>query len=401
MTNAGDGLSFTAEDRLILAALCLDAAREPALREALHGPVDWPVLRRRAVTHGVLPLVYTRLAGVAPDLVPPETLAGLRAVYDTNNRRVLLLTADLLKVVRLLEVGEVSVITLKGMALAEQAHGDPASRFFVDLDLLVAPRDLARAQAILLAGGIAFDVSEKAPLPAHRLDNKMKRHQNYRVSPQSVRIELHWQLGDYCYPRALPVDELFARSETRAIAGHAMRVLSPADLALHLCFHGAQHYWSKLGHLADFAAVLARLSPAQWNSVTAMAREQGIHRMFISGLHLAESLLALPMPADIARMVESDPAGAALARQVQAMLARHAGSYPGMLGQGKFRLAISDTPGPALRWLTGEIMSGIVTPTDTDHRWLPLPRPLRGAYWLLRPIRQSIKLTRLLLRRKP
>jgi len=401
MINSRDPLPFAPEDRLILAALRLDASRDSAILEALRQPIDWPSLRRRAIIHGVLPLVHTRLAATAPGLVPAETLNELRSICESHDRRVLRLTADLLKVVRLLEDGGVPVIPLKGPALAELAFGDLASRCFADLDLLISPRDIARAREILLGAGILFDAREKAPLPADRLlAMKMKRHLAYRLSPQSTHIELHWQLGGYCYPRALPVAAFFARSEVRVIAGHPLRVLSREDLALHLCYHGAQHYWCKFSHLADFAFIMRQLEPSRWHSVIAAAKQQAVSRIFLTGLYLAQRLLALPMPDEIARVVEAERACLPLARLVHGVLTRHAGEYPALPGQGKFRVLTSDSFRPPLRWIAGEIVPGIITPTDTDHRWLRLPRPLWGAYWLLRPIRQSIKLSHYLVRGK-
>jgi len=401
MTDSRDTLPFAMEDRLILAALRLDTSRDSAMLEALRQPVDWPSLRHRSIVHGVLPLVFARLAETAPGLVPAEMLDELRSIYDSHSRRVLRQTADLLKVARLFEDGGIPVISLKGPALAEQAFGDLASRCFADLDLLISPHDIARAQDILLGAGILFDAREKAPLPAGRLlAMKMKRHLAYRLSPQSTHIELHWQLGGYCYPWALPVAAFFARSEVRDIAGHPLRVLSREDLALHLCYHGAQHYWCKFSHLADFAFIMRQLDPSRWGGVLAAAREQRICRIFLTGLFLARRLLALPLPDEIARLVEEERACLPLARLVHAVLTRHAGEYPALPGQGKFRVLTSDSFRPPLRWLAGEIVPGIITPTKTDHQWLRLPRLLWGAYWLLRPVRQSIKLSHHLLQRK-
>jgi len=53
-----------------------------------------------------------------------------------------------------------------------------------------------------------------------------------------------------------------------------------------------------------------------------------------------------------------------------------------------------------VRWLTGKVVPALVTPNATDHRWVRLPRPLWGAYWVLRPIRQMLKVSSLLASRK-
>jgi len=90
----------------------------------------------------------------------------------------------------------------------------------------------------------------------------------------------------------------------RDIAGHALRAMRLEDQALHLCYHGAQHFWGRFSYLADFAHIVAQLDPLQWNAVLAGAKEQGISRMFIIALYLAQRLLALPLPANIANAVE-------------------------------------------------------------------------------------------------
>jgi len=397
MTTTRDQLPFSPEDQLILSILRLDASRESAMREALQQPIDWPVLQRRAIMHRVLPLVYTRLAGRGNDLAPSNVLDRMRELYEANSRRVLMLHADLLKVIRLLKAQGIEAIPLKGLVLAELAYGDPSLRHFIDLDLLIASRHLARAQRTLLDAGVALDTHERVPSPAEALEMKVKRHQNYRLSPRSARIELHWQLGSSCYPEALPVDACFIRSETRSIAGHPLRVLSLEDQVLFLCYHGAQHYWSRFSHIADFAALAAQLTPSAWGKVIDRSTEQGISRMLITGLYLARRLLALPLPAAIARMVEADRAGDSLTRLVHVTLTRHAGVYPGLPEQGKFRFIIADNFRPLLRWVADEILS----PSSTDHQWVRLPRLLWGAYWVLRPIRHSIKVLHRSIQKKP
>ena len=75
----------------------------------------------------------------------------------------LYLTAELLRILRLLDAHAIRAVPLKGPALAQSLYGDLALREFCDLDVLVQETDLRKARGLLEAQGYHLDLSPRPP----------------------------------------------------------------------------------------------------------------------------------------------------------------------------------------------------------------------------------------------
>ena len=90
---------------------------------------------------------------------------------------------------------------------------------------------------------------------------------------------------------------------------------------LHLCVHGAGHNWRRMDWIADAAFLGRMLDTAQWFDVLEQAERIGARRMLLLGARLAAWLFGLEVPNAIARAVEADRTGAALAARACLRLA--------------------------------------------------------------------------------
>jgi hypothetical protein len=115
----------------------------------------------------------------------------------------------------------VPFLVLKGAALGESIYGNQALRHSHDIDLLVREQDRTAAAAALLDAGFVPSAEEfvhPCGLPV-RVETRLFRPEYYRSA----------------------FDPLRERSATATVAGHAVRVLSPADSLLLACGHAS---WS-------------------------------------------------------------------------------------------------------------------------------------------------------------
>jgi len=364
-------LNCDAEHRLLQAVLRADETREAAIADALGGPVDWARLVRMATTHGVLPLVYTRLRALAAERVPAEALRELQGVYALNCRRTLLLTADLVKVVRLLEAEGIPVLVLKGPALAMLLYGDPALRYFADLDLLVHAADYPRVDALLLAQGLRR--GEEAP-----------GEQAYLFPHRADWLEIHWRLADDFFPGALDIEHVFPNNQPVALNGQPVQTIGTEDTVLYLCLHALQHTWLRYRYLADFTDALRAMDAAGYEALLAAARRQGMLTALLLSMRVAHDVLGCPLPAAVTRAIARHPLIPLLARRIRRRLEQRAECIPDVLDLLTSRLL------PSLSWPNRpRVLALAFTPTANDHRWLNLPPYLHWLYPLLRPIRQS------------
>ncbi len=140
------------------ALLALVREEQPALlEERLLGlREDSPELLRLARAHGLLSLLYLRLEehGLEATL-PTEAWRWLSSAHLTLAARQTRMVAAGLEVIQALGAAGIRCLPLKGLALIATAWPDYLPRDMVDLDLLVAPEQLAAARAVLEGMGFA------------------------------------------------------------------------------------------------------------------------------------------------------------------------------------------------------------------------------------------------------
>src|SRR5579862_5746286 len=141
---------------VLLLACCRElsrADRDGQVRALTERSLDWGRFVSVAEHHGVIPQVGEILCA-DQRLLPADGYRALRQFYDSNARRALWLSGELIRVVKHLESLEIPALPYKGPALAELLYGDVVRRQFSDLDILVHTHDVARARNALAEIGL-------------------------------------------------------------------------------------------------------------------------------------------------------------------------------------------------------------------------------------------------------
>src|SRR5258705_4493380 len=147
-------------DIRVEAALTLCASRTSLndrkigeLRNLASSAVDWSYLFNLSRRHAVEQLVHKQLYQHAADIIPPEHLQKLKRLSQANFARNQIFTAELCRLIKLLDASAITAIPFKGPALALFAYDDLNLRRYVDLDIMVRKEDVLSAREILLADG--------------------------------------------------------------------------------------------------------------------------------------------------------------------------------------------------------------------------------------------------------
>ena len=125
-----------------------------------------------------------------------------------------------------------------------------------DLDLLVCPKDINRAIALLVSLG--YDVQDRfVSKLTDSIDSVWRYQYHVHLWGDGVALEIHWRTSrnDRMMPSTL--DELFERVQFVQLGGFAIPTLSDSDLLEYLALHGASHCWNRLKWLVDFKHLLA------------------------------------------------------------------------------------------------------------------------------------------------
>ncbi|HEX7252200.1 MAG TPA: nucleotidyltransferase family protein, partial [Thermoanaerobaculia bacterium] len=339
-------------------------------------------LIRMASPHGMLPLLYWNLNNTCPAQVPKEFLDQLRKHFHANARHNLVLTAELLKLLRVFESHEIPVVPFKGPVLAASVYGNLALREFGDLDILVRRRDAMRAKDLLLSFGYR---DPRSLSEAQETALRQSGCQYCLVRGDGrVGIDLHWRFTTASFPFPLGLEDLQDRLVPVDLAGTTVLSLAPDDLLLVLCMHGSKHLWTRLEWICGVAELVRATPKMKWEQVIEKARKVGGKRMFCIGLLLARDLLRAPLSDEVCANIESDSAARLIAGRVRKRLFREGG--PGGMELWGFRCRVRERwrdRWPFLMSLAGTL----ITPNTEDQAFLQLPASLSFLHYLSRPIR--------------
>lgn len=340
---------------------------------------DWDQLFWLASRHAVVPLVDQHLGRSLTGALPSDFREKLRSAAQEWAARSLLLSAQLVSIVRGLKGANIDALPFKGPTLAALIYGNLALRQYQDLDILVRRTDLEPARRTLLALGFrpAVPYSE-----SQRSSIELTGHHEQLLDDAGTLVELHWSLNH----RTLTHDSLELRwwedRQTTAIGGESVRTLGPERLILYLCMHGGKHSWARLSWVADLQRALRGFPGVDWQLITDLALENGALRMVAVGIALTNGLFdanTTTTPA-LDHLVQHPSVQEIVAQFASRFLS--AEEHDELLDL-RVQLQLRDRWRDRARY-TWHILA---RPHPADIALLRLPRQLHGAYYLLRPIR--------------
>jgi hypothetical protein len=213
-----------------------DAAAAHA-EEVLDG-LDWDALLDTLAVQRLAPLLGGRALELLGERAPASFAAAVRAETAAAGQAGALLELATLRVAAALEAAGVPNVPLKGPLLARALHGDPAMRYSLDIDVLVARADLGRAAATLAPLG--WRPQEGGGDPVLHL---------VLVGDGGLpEVELHWRVHWY-------QTEYGARALARARPGpDGVRRLQTLDELATLLLYHARDGLAGLRHPIDVAA---------------------------------------------------------------------------------------------------------------------------------------------------
>ncbi|MDD5219852.1 MAG: nucleotidyltransferase family protein [Candidatus Bipolaricaulis sp.] len=273
--NRGHGREPTLSDTL--SALLPNVRDTELLRAALvpgsEGQSSWvrwregvrdvrsALAERRPLLAHLLPLLRSNTRSNGTDVDEEFRLAMAAATLQEERRAesVFEILADALEI---LNAAGVDAAVLKGAALAASVYPTKALRHCHDIDLLVPPDRLDRAEAALIQSG-RYRSSEKAPSPSDR-----------RVVHRSgLPVEVHGQMLRLFSNRRAE-EAVLARRQTLRSGDRTFQILSPGDALWHVCGHAASGgNRGTLQWAADGWHLVERFASVDWSVFRAGVRE--------------------------------------------------------------------------------------------------------------------------------
>jgi hypothetical protein len=329
------GKSFASEWQF-LCVCASPAATQGALTSACGAVKDWDLLLELAEEHGVLGLLSKRLAPAQHESVPPAAREKLQARMRSQQLFVLGLTADLFQILEEFDRSTIEAILVKGPIVSLLAYGDPATRNYADLDLLVRHRQILAATQCMQRLGYEADVPENA-IEAGKIPGEYV----FKRAGRPQLIELHTEPTFRYYPKPMRIEEMYSRRRMVKLDGREIPALSLEDELLLNCIHGGKHFWERLMWVADIALIVGRNRELSWDNVFRAAEQVGAERMLCVGLQLAKQLLGADLPTEIQGSVSRDPEVQPLCAQIIGWLPMAGLAPPPLRERALFRMRMA------------------------------------------------------------
>jgi Uncharacterised nucleotidyltransferase len=371
---------------LACAASPFTAAHAQRISSLAGGNLDWIALVRLAECHGLVPLLWERVAGISRH-VPDVAMETLRRVFQQNVRQTLFLTQLLFTISDLFQARGIDALPYKGPVLAELLYGNVSLREYSDIDILVHPADVPSAYIALQQAGFTPGLQLTSKEETAHIANGYEYAFHGNRDPNL--LELQWRVMPHFYAVDFDAADFFRRAQTVRVGDRAIATLSHEDLVLVLCAHAAKHAWSKLSWIRDIVD-LARSSKIAWDRVIDEAGRLGIRRMVAVTFRIANEILGTPSPAPVQELIHQDPEAGRIAEQLCRDIGR--GEEPEMESLAYFRLMARVRE----RW-SDRLRFGVrlaITPSVNEWALVRLPEPMFPLYRVVRVGRVVRKLLR-------
>ena len=307
-----------------LVQLILDACRPDQSPADWHlafeqSGADWHDLAVHAIVLGLAPQLHARFSAWALE-VPARPAAKLAVTFEAHARRNAQMADQLGEVLQACAVQGLHPIVLKGMHLAFTYYETPALRPMNDIDLLFTPAEMPAAEAVLQSLGYAgrYKSADLGPGITKHTSTFQRpgaggATPNPYLSTEAARmVEPHLSLEESWFGLKVDITPgVRERAVLEELAGYPCRVLSPADLLLHVAVHFCFHLIMgapAMVQLTDLL-VVSRSGRVDWQAFQQRAVAQRAAPFALAALKLAQSLLGAPVPAPVlADLAQATPA---------------------------------------------------------------------------------------------
>jgi hypothetical protein len=266
-------------------------ARAEEVRAALaRVSVEQLVAEAQRHALGAVLLHELTAAGAELPLAPADALRTQTVQTAGVALRIERLT---LKVLDALTEHGVIPVLLKGYGLASRFYPDPLVRAMTDVDLLIPPEGLPKAERALEPLNLR---RKEAPAEAY---DRAHHHHLHLISDDGP-VELHFRALT-AFGAILEGAPLYARSTAATLKGRTVRYLLPEDELVYLAAHAAGHLLLQLSWLYDIKLLVLRTSDMRWEVVVERARESRMQAAVFLALNAAKEAFLAPIPDTVLR----------------------------------------------------------------------------------------------------
>lgn len=323
-----------------------------------------------------MPLLYVNLNSICPDKVPIAFLEKLKKEFHKNVHKNLLLTLELVKIMKLLEKNHIKAVTYKGPVLTHSVYGNIAYRQFGDIDILTDKEGALKAKDIMIAEGYKLYPLIKVDDPTYM---ELESEFIFINKENGVKVEINWNFEGKFFNFADKPKFLFEDLKEFDINGHKINSFSSPNQLLMLSIHAAKHNWTLLYWICDISH-FTQFEDIDWIQIMEKAEKLGVIRILMINLFLARDLFGLKLPKEILNYTDSSLLSILI--QIKKRILHDRKNSLNIAE--KFFLDL--TKREKMSYGVRDCLKGLTHPSYNDFKDLPLPKRLFFIYSFIRPI---------------
>lgn len=197
---------------------------------------------------------FRTLSTKAPEFFEryPQLKTTLKDLFTQNTLRSLSKCAEQIAIHKNFQAQQINAIFLKGEPLSQQLYGCSNGRISGDIDILIDPKNLIKADECLHQLGYQRVNLKKWIFDQAKFFLLWDRKDIDYIHPQKkIMIELHWRFEIEKLFLNIPFKTLWESRNHVQIHGSTLPILGREHNALYLCLHGAKHGYLKFQWLID------------------------------------------------------------------------------------------------------------------------------------------------------
>jgi len=345
--------------------------------EFLYEYKDIKLLTKYALKNGVLPTIYKTIKTL--DNIPPQLLQNLKQQNLRIAQKNILMSAELIKIIKLLEDNNISTIALKGPTLSMLAYNDITLRQYGDLDILVQSDYVYKAASIISNNNYIPDNSLE--FFKNKTLLKVSSDLGLRNIKNNTYIELHWKLFRKKLSMLSDTMHIYNNYTTVHIQNYPIKTLNTELLLVYLCAHGSKHMWERISWILDIDRIISNTENLNWDKVIYNAKQMKALNMLLLGLHLSSKFFDTKIPNTISNLI-IDKQSIILPLEQYTIEILQNKQYS-MKDKFNYHSKLYDSKLDSLKYY----IFTLIQPTPDDILFINLPNYLSFLYFIIRPFR--------------
>lgn len=289
----------------------------------------------------------------------------------------MLMTSELMKVVKILEENNIESISFKGPVLSQLAYGDVVSRQYCDLDILVDENNIDKVCNLLKEKNYQFDEL----LFKKIFENKSIFHDITIYKENIVNIEFHWRLFSDEYKTDFTSLNLNDYVTYSSISNIQLKIFKNELTLLYLSIHGTKHNWERVEWLVDIVKLVEN-TQLNWNEVFYIARVTKNEKILFTTLKLCVNILDLQL-SDLVK-TKFDKKIEQFAKSFENLFIERFNNTllqeEGSKNISKIQYDLLETNDSKIAFIIS-----LLKPTQLEYSLIKLPKYLNFVYYVIRP----------------